>query len=294
MSTKLNEELSDPTQRFQKKDQVIFAKTDILAFRAYDTKNGNEVTWYEINLTNFTDDKKKQISKETERMKDIQNPGIMQILHYWISQDTRTFYIITESITSKSLESVIKSNTGPIRPYVLVRWFLPVVKAIDSLHSMKPPVVHSHITADSIFSRLNQNTVKIVPPLVDPSNFNVEQCELKVRPTTPPERLQNIVVPVSDIWTFGIIFLYAYTGKMPYEEECRNPRELISLLSMNKPPKILDEVDDSIVRDMLNRCFKPYKERIEAHDLQNHDFFTRDWRAEVTEFSSSTNLQRLN
>lgn len=270
--TKKNEATLDPTGRFEKRDEILSARTSITTFAAYDTQTGQEVAWFEIDISNLDQIQTEIFFSDISRLKSIRHDAMINILASWNSNDLKKTFIVTEAIPPNSIGSQIRRGQLEVRLRALINWFQPLLEVLDFLHSQNPPIIHHRVSVNSLYARPGKIHVKLIPPLVSPFDLTIHQNEVKIRPTSPPESLYATTTSLSDIWSFGISLLCAITGKPPYQE-CQTPSKFIEKLSQYLPPDSLHHVTNPLARDLIAKCLVPPEHRPTAHELLQHDFF---------------------
>lgn len=266
----------DPTQRFQRSDDILHFSDSSILYKAYDRQSGSEVTWHELMISSFTEKQKSDLIDKANRLKTLRCPIINSFIHFWINSDSTKLCYITESVWTNSIYKNISENFGEIRSKVIARWFMPVLEAINYLHSQNPPIIHNKIILSSMFIKPSTGAVKIIPPVLFTSRSINSSNMFKLRPTTPPDFLFKKEGPYSDIWSFGLALLFVFTKIEPYAE-CKSPMELVKKLSIYEPPESIKLVTDKLASSLISSCLKPPQERPTASQLFKHPFFTQNF-----------------
>lgn len=264
--------ISDPSGVFQKRDEHLSVHTNVICFKAYDSQNGLEVSWYEINTVPLTDLQKDALYSRAQTIQGFKFNTMLSIITFWFNNDRSIFYLISESINSKSILDQVKSGSEPLRLKANMKWSSAVLQSLNYLHNQPIPFPHCRICLNSIFVKPFAGIVKLMPPLINPYMLKTENNELRLRYNTAPEALFNQIGPESDIWCFAIALLYSITQKKPYEE-CTSPYQLYQKLRAYQPPDCLQLVTDPYARALLVSCFRPPAQRPTAAELLRHDFF---------------------
>lgn len=266
----------DPTQRFQRSDDILHFSDSSILYKAYDRESGSEVTWHELIISNFTEKQKSDLFDKASRLKTLRCPIINSLLHFWPNSDSTKLYYITESVWTNSIFKNISENFWEIRSKVIARWFMPVLEAINYLHSQDPPITHNKIMLSSMFIKPTTGSVKIIPPVLFVNKSINSSIMIKLRPNTPPDFLFKKEGPHSDIWSFGLALLYVFTRAEPYAE-CKSPLDLVTKLSKYEPPESLQLITDKLASSLISSCLKPPQERPTAAQLLKHPFFYQDF-----------------
>ena len=274
-------QILDPTKRFQKLTEIIESRFNVTRFKGYDTQDGSEVTWNELNISSYSEARKNEIISTCKRLQSLHCENLISLKFSWLSENNKIYTFITESTSSHSIKSMIQGNGPQDRFSALQRWFEPVLNGLAYLHSQTPPIVHTKVKPNSIFIKPTSKHVKLFTPLIDIYSILYASNELRLSYSTPPDALFNQISPATDIWGFGLAFLYTITGQEPYSE-CDTPMKLITKLSNYQPPDSLKLVTNQHAHDLLSLCFQKPDLRPKAVQLLKHPFFTTKFEEQDT------------
>ena len=261
----------DPSQRYEKTEDILFARERKVFFSGYDTVSGNTVIWMELYLGGLSRETVSRIQANVEWIEEISHPNILHLLAHWSSGNI--MYLITDSLTSKSFGELVYSSYFTMNMRVMTRWFAEIVGALCYLQKLSK--FHGHLSLANVQVKTNTGHLKINLPFTSLE----ERPYFKVNYFTPPERLFGICDVQSDVWTLGIIILETITKTKPYAE-CETPSDLINKLINNEPPKLLATFEDGNLKDFLNQCFLPHALRPLPSDLIEHPFLKSPKRRE--------------
>lgn len=273
--------VTDPSGRFEKKDECITINASVIRYKAYDRETGLEVTWHETILPeDITKNGVDELCQYTERLRKLKHAGMHSILHHWYSAEQNKMFWITESISINSLYTNIASmsRTETVKNRIIVRWFTPVLQVLQYLHAQSPPVIHNRLSLSSIYVKPTSGAIKLMAPLL---LSRQKGSMLHIDPQMPPEFLNGEVGTFSDIWRFGLTVLTIVTREIPFSE-CKTPYELIDKLRNYQPPACLALVSDKMLHDMISSCFRPPIMRASATELLSHPFFSQNFDEEKT------------
>lgn len=262
----------DPSGRFAKLDQLLTCHTNVISYKAYDRETGMEVTWFEVNVIDFTKEQRQQLLNTAERFLNLRCNQILSLLHYWENFVNNIFYFVTETINTSSISNVVIDFGPKLKPKLIAKWFIQILSGLQYLHEQDPPISHLKITAKEVFIKTQSRQIKLQPPILDPFAFNIGDNYLKIRNNTPPEYLFNRYNTESDIWMVGCLMLTSATGVEPYSD-LKTPSLFINALKNEIPPSEIDLVDDPLLKDLLRKCFLPLSNRPTARELLDHPFF---------------------
>lgn len=264
--------IRDPTNRFERSNEVICYNSHQILYKAYDRESGLEVTWNEILFGFLSLEQREKIIHVPERIMQIHSQTINSMLAYWMNESKDRMICITESLTASTVYSNIYHADFNVKPQVIARWFLPVLQSLHYLHTLNPPIIHGKIHPKTIFIKASSGSVKLISPSLISNCISLNNKEIRIHPTMPPELLADKESTYSDIYSFGMALLYTVTGKEPYEE-CKSPLELIQKISNYIPPDSLKLIGDSNLADLISQCLRPVSQRPTAADLMNHKVF---------------------
>lgn len=262
----------DPTNRFERSNDIISFHPRLILYKAYDRQTGLEVTWHELLCDNISSDRIDFIAQKADRIKQLHYKTINSIVYNWFSESKRKLFYITQSLSTSTIYSNILNSNLEIKPQVIARWFYPVLQSLQYLHSINPPILHGKIHPENIFVKASSGSIKICSPSLKSNVNNSEKKSIVLSPTIPPEFLLNHEDTCSDIYSFGMSVLFTITRVEPYEE-CKSPAELVYKLSNYIPPNSLSLVTDQSLHDLIENCLKPPNQRPSATELLNHRFF---------------------
>lgn len=80
------------------------------SFKAFDTKNGIEITWHKINLNSLEEAEQSRVTQCVNTVKKIQSKYVIEFLDSWFSKESRTLNIITTHLeTLREFISKVKT-----------------------------------------------------------------------------------------------------------------------------------------------------------------------------------------
>lgn len=268
-----NSKILDPTNRFERSNDIISFYPHLILYKAYDRQTGLEVTWHELLFDYLTEEEIKSIIQKADRIKQLHFQTINSIIYYWIPESKNKLYYITKSLSKSTIYSNILNSNIEIKPQVIARWFYPILQSLKYLHSLNPPLIHGKVHPENIFVKPSSGSVKICSPSLKVVNEDTRK-RITLHPTIPPECFINAENTFSDIYSFGMSILYTITRREPYEE-CQSPIELFHKISNYIPPNSLSLVTDRNLHDLIEKCLAPPMQRPTASELLYHKFFSQ-------------------
>lgn len=91
-----------------------------------------------------------------------------------------------------------------------------------------------------------------------------------------PEMYEEHYDESVDVYAFGMCMLEMATSEYPYSE-CMGPAQIYKKVVSGVKPQSYDKVENSEIRDIIDKCIKLNKEeRPRVKELLNHEFFAED------------------
>ncbi|KRX17524.1 Nuclear receptor-binding protein [Trichinella nelsoni] len=209
-----------PCGRWQKRRERV-SQRDVpgidAAYLAMDTELGVEVVWNEVH---FSERRKlraelQEIRLVFDRLTRLEHPNLIKLHSYWLdtNSDKQRVIFITEYMSSGSVSQFMKRTARGGKALGLKawkKWCMPVLLALDYLHSFEPPVVHCNLTSDTIFIQQN-GLIKIgcVTPYLIHQHVKTYRENIRNLHYIAPEyrRIGDQLSPAVDIYAFGICAL---------------------------------------------------------------------------------------
>lgn len=143
-----------PCERWHKLEKAALQGHIPLTAKVYltmDQEEGTEVVWSELsdNLIDMG-----SISSSAKGLIDIEHPNILKLRDVWtdnLNNNPRAVFI-TEFMPFGSVKQrlrILRNNKKPLKTWG--KWCLQVLSALTYLHSREPPIVHGHISTDTMF-----------------------------------------------------------------------------------------------------------------------------------------------
>ena len=90
-----------PNKRYIRFEELISQTGNIkFSFKAFDTRNGTEVVWQKICMSDLSETEQERISRSANYLKEVQNKHIMEYLAIWLTEEPRTLNLITTYLDS--------------------------------------------------------------------------------------------------------------------------------------------------------------------------------------------------
>ncbi|EAX96840.1 hypothetical protein TVAG_470050 [Trichomonas vaginalis G3] len=112
---------ADPTGRFEKLDTLLTCHTNVVSYKAYDRETGMEVSWFEVNVIDYTPTQRQQLLVTAARFMNLRCKEILAVLHYWEDFENNIFYFVTETINTSSIANMIVDFGPKLKPKLIAK-----------------------------------------------------------------------------------------------------------------------------------------------------------------------------
>ena len=270
-----NDNISDksPNLRYLKFKNKIDGGSFKKIYLAFDTINGIEVIWNEINISNLSNSAIKKLSNEISILKSCDDCNyIINIFDYWIDSINNNMVFITERATSGNLkEFILKIDKIKLR--IIKKWCKQILYGIKYLHNKN--IIHRDIKCDNIFINGHSGNILIGDFGSAKLLSNKEQKTHTILGTPnfmAPEIYNELYNKKIDIYSFGMCMLEMITKKSPYEE-CNNFPDIWKTVKSQIKPKILNKIKNKNIKNIINKCIDNENQRPCIDELLNNKFW---------------------
>ncbi|PKI62971.1 hypothetical protein CRG98_016610 [Punica granatum] len=216
-----------------------------------------------------------EVDNEIEILSKIQSPRLVNLVGF--SNDSKSRILVVEFMSNGTLYDILHSNTRSLNWGRRIRLALQIAKAIDTLHSQSPPIIHRDIKSANV--------------LID-RNFNARLGDfgLALRChandgrflSTPPAGTMGYLDPLyvtpdnlstkTDVFSFGILLLEIISGRKAIDVGYSPPSIVDWAIPLIRKGKLLCVYDpriappkDPVVRKQLAviaaKCVRSCRER---------------------------------
>jgi non-specific serine/threonine protein kinase len=251
-----------------------------LVKRAINLKTREEVSIKIIGRKNLIDDTKlKEVKQEIEILMHCNHCGIVKFIDYFEEnnkeKNTNNIYIVMEHLSGGDLASlIIKNGPLPEKKVISISW--NIAKSLEYLHKLG--IVHRDIKPENIVLD-SQNNPKIIDfglsRIISHNEF-LDECFGTFYYASPEIHNKTKYNKSTDIWSFGILIFYIFTGDFPFPKN--KERALFSIIDLKNEldfEDYYDFMDCSIeLKNLIKRCLtKDYKKRININEIINDPLF---------------------
>ncbi|KAI3869704.1 hypothetical protein MKX03_011901 [Papaver bracteatum] len=231
-----------------------------------------------LSLTsNNNSDSKNEVDNEIDILSKIQSPRLVNLLGF-TTDDSIDRLLVVEFMSNGTLYEVLHSNARPVPNWSRrIRLALQTAKAIDTLHTLHPPVIHRDIKSANILidrhfgARLGDFGLAL--------RCHVDDFRLR---STPPAGTIGYLDPgyltpdnlstKTDVFSFGILLLEIISGRKAIDVGHSPPSIVdwaIPLLRKGKliniyDPRIIPPKDPFVRKQLVliaSKCVRSCRER---------------------------------
>ncbi|KAF9906788.1 hypothetical protein EC991_000301 [Linnemannia zychae] len=250
---------TDPTNRFQRCDEVLGEGAYKVVYRACDLEEGNEVAWNQLRFDHLSKREAQKILSEIEILQSIRNDHIINFYASWSTPATQSggerIVFITELMSSGTLKQYLKKTLkGALKPKVVKSWCRQILQGLAYLHTHNPPIIHRDLKCDNIFINGNNGQLKIGDLGLAVVRHRTHVSSVLGTPEfMAPELYDEKYDEKVDIYAFGMCVLEMVTKDYPYAE-CTNQAQIYRKVSQGIKPQALEHVQDPEIREFIDRC----------------------------------------
>lgn len=230
---------TDPDGRYYRYNEVVGKGRFKQIFKAFDTQIGIDVAWSKISAdrNHLTDEELLAVVDEMRKGLDLEHPNIIKCFKCWEDTSNHSINLITELFTSGNLRQY-RNLHKHLDLKAVKRMARQILKGLEYLHSMDPPVSHGDLRCDKIYVNGHSGEIKI-------GDLGLATLLPKRWEDSSPENPQMVHTLTSDIYSFGLCMLELLTLKQ------FDPQHVYDFGS------VLHEVNDSEARTFVAKCLGP-------------------------------------
>ena len=116
-------------------------------YRAHDANLDVEVAVKE----NFfvSEESARQFQREAHLLFELRHPSLPRVMDHFVVEDQGQ-YLVMDFIAGNDGREILERNEGPLDEETVVGWAGQILKALNYLHSRKPPVIHRDVKPANI------------------------------------------------------------------------------------------------------------------------------------------------
>ncbi|XP_062115564.1 serine/threonine-protein kinase-like protein At3g51990 [Humulus lupulus] len=225
---------------------------------------------------NSTPEITNEVDNEIEILSKIQNPRLVNLVGF-TTNDSRNRLLVVEFMSNGTLYDVLHTSPRPPNWGRRIRLALQTAKAIDTLHSSSPPVIHRDIKSANVL--IDRNFNARLGDFGLALRCHVDDYRLR---STPPAGTMGYLDPgyvtpdnlstKLDVFSFGILLLEIISGRKAIDVGYSPPSIVDWAIPLIKKGKLFNVYDprispprDPIVRKQLAviaaKCVRSCRER---------------------------------
>ena len=208
--------------------------------------------------------------REAKLLARLDHPNLPKVFDYFVSGGR--YYLIMTFVDGEDLLDILEKRGTPGLPeHVVVEWAIQILKVLEYLHNLNPPIVYRDIKPENIMLHKDGRLM-----LIDFGIARVVRKEEADRPKTvigtdgyaPLEQYHGKPEPRSDIYALGATMHHLLTGIMPAPLGIDPIKEVLPSISPRLEKivtkSIKDKAEDrfSTVEEMREGL--EFKEKIDA------------------------------
>jgi len=213
-----------------------------------------------VKTTDMRDEvKKAHLNNEIHIMKRLRHPNIVKCLGSGIVDNKLCMYL--EYMHKGSMDDIL-AEFGPLHAYPLKKGATEILRALDYLHSQRPPIVHRDVKSANILVD-TKFTVKL-------ADFGLSKQLRRTRLFTSvgtprwmaPEVIESRPHEYgygqkADIWSFGCTLLEMSTAEKPWGEiEFDNQWAMVRYISKSSAVPDIPESVPRWCRELIQLCLR--------------------------------------
>lgn len=263
----------DPSGRYVRFSEVLGKGAFKTVYKAFDEVEGIELAWNRVKIDDVVKSPEglEKLYSEVHLLKSLKHENIVKLYDSWVDDKKKTVNMITELFTSGNLRQYRRIYKN-VNMKALKNWARQILQGLVHLHSHNPPIIHRDLKCDNIFINGNHGEVKIgdlglATVMQQPSARSVIGTPEFMAPELYEEEYNELV----DIYAFGMCMLEMVTFEYPYSE-CKNPAQIYKKVTSGIKPASLRKVKYPQMKEFIEKCLVPEKERLSAKELLKDPF----------------------
>eukprot|EP01043_Picozoa_sp_COSAG02_P014460 COSAG02_NODE_596_length_19794_cov_14.707591_16_plen_1106_part_00 len=262
-------------KRFVRYKEEIGRGSYKTVYKGYDTDEGVEVAWNKLPTQKMQEKDRDRVREEIAILKKMDHPNIIRCTSAWVDRATNNVNFITELMTSGSLREYVKRTKRTPKLKIIQKWSKQILNGLDYLHTQTPPIIHRDLKCDNIFINGNQGDVKLGDFGLSTLQEGPAQSVIGTPEFMAPEMYSESYSVKVDIYAFGMCLLEITTGKHPFSE-CQNAAQIFKKVTAGEQPDGIKDVEEGIVRQVIDECLADQDARPTAAMLLTHAFLTEE------------------
>ena len=252
---------TDPEGRYYRYGEVVGRGRFKQIYKAFDTQFGIDVAWSKISAEphHLQPAQLHEIVEEMTKGLQLDHGNIIKCYKCWEDDESGCINLVTELFTSGNLRQY-RNLHKHLDLKAVKRMARQILRGLDYLHSMSPPLMHGDLRCDKIYVNGHSGEIKIGD--LGLATLIPLRWEADDGPGPSPECADavNRHDVRTDIFAFGLCMLELLTLKQLDPQHSGDPLTL------------LDEVADDDSKRFISLCVGPLDSRPTAKQLLEDPF----------------------
>jgi len=209
--------------------------------------------------------------REAKLLARLDNPNLPRVFDYFVSGGR--YYLIMNYIEGEDLLDILEKRGNPGLPeHVVIDWATQILKVLDYLHNLNPPVVYRDVKPENIMLHRDGRIILIdfgIARVVRKEDMESPKTVIGTDGYAPLEQYHGKPEPRSDIYALGATMHHLLTGIVPAPLGIDPIRDLMPSIS----PR-LERIITKALREKPEDRFASAREMLEALELKEKIDFT--------------------
>lgn len=151
-----------PDNRYHRSTELVGKGRFKKVYKAFDSQNGIDVAWSKISAdaNNLSPEQLSNIANDIRTGLKLDHPNIIKCFQCWEDEEAGCINLITELFTSGNLRQYRTLHRN-VDPKASKRMARQILKGLQYLHSMQPPIAHGDLRCDKIYVNGHSGEIKV-------------------------------------------------------------------------------------------------------------------------------------
>lgn len=254
---------------------LVKSKSEHRLYAAKAAKNLHKKNEKENSNSLVSYENEKKIFKEIEKHRGEDKSSDFICRYYEEGMNSHSTYLIMEYADNGNITNLLKER-GKLTDYEVRHYACQILLGLYFLH--RNNIVHCDLKPDNILLT-SKNQIRICDFGM---SINQNITNNKIMGSTleysPPELVgeganETEASGKIDVWSFGVIVFFLYTGKNPFRKENNEKVTKAKIMSMSLGKSAKELPDQALI--FLEKIFKKTEERPTALKLLNDEYFDK-------------------
>ncbi|MEW5313631.1 MAG: hypothetical protein WDW38_005183 [Sanguina aurantia] len=241
-----------PDNRYHRSTELVGKGRFKKVYKAFDSQNGIDVAWSKISAeaNNLSPEQLSNIANDIRTGLKLDHPNIIKCFQCWEDEEAGCINLITELFTSGNLRQYRTLHRN-VDPKASKRMARQILKGLQYLHSMQPPITHGDLRCDKIYVNGHSGEIKI---------GDLGLATLLPLRWEAHDRHKGGLGTSTDIYAFGLCLLELLSQKHFDPQHCTDWEGA------------LRDITEEGATDFIGQCLGPVATRPSAEQLLEDPF----------------------